>query len=146
MTRQEFICICKAFISIKIFSKDLQTSFIIKHSSKALRFPPAQHCLKFNTLFWSGKSEKKYPALKPKMLIMYPVLELPLLLKEKLCIVLYCIVLYCIVLHCIVLYCIVLETKTISMLYLLNQMILQFYFGSTMFVQKSFKFLALLSV
>ena len=54
------------------------------------------------------------------------------------CIVLYCIVLYCIVLYCIVLYCIVsyrigdkdhiyalLNTKSI---------------GSTMFVQKSFKF------
>ena len=38
------------------------------------------------------------------------------------CIVLYCIVLYCIVLYCIVLYCI--GTKTIFMLYLLNQMIL----------------------
>ena len=67
MTRQEFICICKAFISIKIFSKDLQTSsFIIKHSSKALRFPPAQHCLKFNTLFWSGKSEKNVPCSETK--------------------------------------------------------------------------------
>ena len=32
------------------------------------------------------------------------------------------------------------ETKTIFMLYLLNQMILQFYFSSAMFVQKSFKF------
>ena len=56
------------------------------------------------------------------------------------CIVLYCIVLYCIVLYCIVLYCIVLETKTIFMLYLFNQMILPFHFSSTMSVQNSFKF------
>ena len=72
------------------------------------------------------------------------------------CIVLYCIVLYCIVLYCIVLYCIVscrnitscgivsyrivLETKSIFMFYLFNQIILPFHFSSTMFVQKSFKF------
>ena len=56
------------------------------------------------------------------------------------CIVLYCIVLYCIVLYCIVLFCIVLETKTIFMLYLFNQMILPFHFSSTMFVQNSFQF------
>ena len=37
------------------------------------------------------------------------------------------------------LYCIVLETKTIFMLYLFNQMILPFHFNSTMFVTKSFK-------
>ena len=49
-------------------------------------------------------------------------------------VVLYCIVLYCIVLYCIVLYCIRLETKTIFMLYLFNQMILPFYFSSTTFV------------
>ena len=37
MTRQEFICISKVFIIIKIFSKDLQIpSFTIKHSSEAL--------------------------------------------------------------------------------------------------------------
>ena len=71
------------------------------------------------------------------------------------CIVLYCIVLYCIVLYCIVsyhivlnwielccivLYCIVLETRTIFMLYLFNQMILPFHLSSTMFVKKSFRF------
>ena len=56
------------------------------------------------------------------------------------CIVLYCIVLYCIVLYCIVLYCIVLETKTIFMLYLFNQMMLPFHFSSAMFALKSFKF------
>ena len=39
------------------------------------------------------EEKKLYLAVKPKMLIIYPVLELPLLLKEKLCIVLYCIVL-----------------------------------------------------
>ena len=36
--------------------------------------------LKFTTLFWSGKSQKVYPVLKPRALIIYPVLELPLLL------------------------------------------------------------------
>ena len=69
------------------------------------------------------------------------------------CIVLYCIVLYCIVLYCIVLYCIVLdcigldwigldwiEDKDHVMLYLFNQMILPFHFGSVMSVQQSFKF------
>ena len=45
----------------------------------------------------------------------------------------------CIVLYRIVLYCIVLETKTIFMLYLFNQMILPFHFSSTMSVQNSFK-------
>ena len=89
--------------------------------------------LKFITLFWSGKTQKGYPAL-----------ELPLLPQIH-CIVLYCIVLYCIVLYCIVLYrivlhCIVLETKIMFMLYLVNQMILPFPFSSVMFVQKSFKF------
>ena len=91
--------------------------------------------LKFITLFWSGKTQKGYP-----------VLEFPLY-----CIVLYCIVLYfialcCIVLHCIVLYCIVLETKVMFTLYLFNQMSLPFPVSSIMFVQKSFKFLLLLSV
>ena len=38
------------------------------------------------------------------------------------------------------LYRIVLETNTIFMLYLFNQIILLFHFSSTMFVQKSFKF------
>ena len=37
-------------------------------------------------------------------------------------------------------HCTVLETKTIFMIYLFNQMILPFQFSSTMFVQKSFKF------
>ena len=54
---------------------------------------------------------------------------------------LYCIVLYCIVLlYCIALYCIVLETKTIFMLYIFNQMILPFHESSTMLVQKSSEF------
>ena len=52
--------------------------------------------------------------------------------------VLYCIVFYA--MQCNALYCIVLETKTIFMLYLFNQIILPLYFSSTMFVQKSFKF------
>ena len=40
MTRQESICVCKMFISIEIFSKDLQIpSFTIKHSSEVLRPP-----------------------------------------------------------------------------------------------------------
>ena len=61
------------------------------------------------------------------------------------CIVLYCIVLYCIVLYCIVLYYtvlyrIVLETKTIFMLQLFNQIMLPFHFSSAMFARKSFKF------
>ena len=56
--------------------------------------------LKFITLFWSGKTQKGYPAL-----------ELPLFVNLLYCIVLYCIVLYCIVLYCIVLYCIVSDTK-----------------------------------
>ena len=51
--------------------------------------------LKFITLFWSGKTQKGYPAL-----------ELPLFVNLLDCVVLYCIVLYCIVLYCIVLYCI----------------------------------------
>ena len=42
--------------------------------------------------------------------------------------------------YCIVSCCIVLETKTIFMLYLLDQMILPFHFSSTMFVQYSFDF------
>ena len=84
--------------------------------------------LKFITLFWSGKTRKRYPAL-----------ELPLFFN-LLYIVLYCIVLYCIVLYCIVLYCIVLEMKIMFMLYLFNQMSLPFPFSSIMFVQKSLKF------
>ena len=40
----------------------------------------------------------------------------------------------------IVLYCVVLETKTIFTLYVSDQMILQFHFSSTNFVQKRFKF------
>ena len=92
--------------------------------------------LTFTTLFWSRKTPKVYPVLEPRTLIIYPVLYCIVLY----CIVLYCIVLYCIVLYCIVLYCIVLETKSIFMLYLFDQMILPFNFSSTMFVQKSFKF------
>ena len=49
-------------------------------------------------------------------------------------------IMHCIVLYCIALYCIVLETKTIFMLYLFNQMILPFHFSCTMSVQNSFKF------
>ena len=66
------------------------------------------------------------------------------------CIVLYCILSYGIVSYAviwyriisyrIVSYCIVLETNTIFMLYLFNQMILPFCFSSAMFVQKSFEF------
>ena len=99
--------------------------------------------LKFITLFWSGKTQKGYPALE---LLLLPVLYCIVLYCIVLyCIVLYCIVLYCIALHCIVLYCvalycIVLETKIIFMLYLFNQIILPFPFSSVMFVQKSFKF------
>ena len=90
--------------------------------------------LKFITLFWSGKTQKRYPAL-----------ELPLFVNLLYCIVLYCIVLYrivlyCIVLYCIVSYCIVLETKIMFTLYLFNQMSLPFPFSSIMCVQKSFKF------
>ena len=113
MTRKEFIWICKVFISIKIFSKDLQKpSFTIKNSSEALRFQRGelncdQTCLRFTTLFWSGKTQKVYPVLEPRVLIIYPVLDLPLLPRIVLyCIVLYGIVLYCIVLFCIVLYCV----------------------------------------
>ena len=68
------------------------------------------------------------------------------------CIALHCIALHCIALHCIALHCIalhyivlylyyiILETKTIFMFYIFNQMILPFNFSSAMFVQKSFKF------
>ena len=66
---------------------------------------------------------KVYPVLELRTLTIYPVLE-----------------------YCIVLYCIVLETKTIFMLYLINQMILPFHLSSTMFVQKGSNFLLQLSV
>ena len=54
-------------------------------------------------------------------------------------IVSYRIVSYRIVSYRIVSYRIVLDTRTIFMLYLFNQMILPFHFSSTTFVQKSFK-------
>ena len=102
-------------------------------------------CLKFITLFWSGKTQKGYPVLELPLycIVFYCILLYFIVLY---CIVLYCIVLYCIVLYCIVLYCIVLETKIMFTLYLCNQMCLPFPFSSIMFVQKSFKFLLLLSV
>ena len=103
-------------------------------------------CLKFITLFWSGKLQKDTLLWSYhfffKSIVLYCIVLYCIVLY---CIVLYCIVLYCIVLYCIVLYriilsCIVLETKIMFMLYLFNQMILPFPFSSVMFVQKSFKF------
>ena len=41
---------------------------------------------------------------------------------------------------CVVSYCIVLETKTIFMFYLFNQMIVPFHYCSIIFVEKSLKF------
>ena len=84
----------------EIFSKDLQNpSFTIKNSSEALRFrwergwgrelTLDETSLKFTTLFQSGRNQNVYPVLEPRMLIIHPVMELPLLLKQKLCIVLY---------------------------------------------------------
>ena len=91
----------------EIFSKDLQKpSFTIKNSSEALRFTWKggggggggrgsrklnlyETGIKFTIFFWSAKSQKLYPVLERRMLIIYPVVVLPLLLKEKLCIVLY---------------------------------------------------------
>ena len=61
--------------------------------------------LKFITLFWSGKTQKGYPALELPLFVLYCIVLYCIVLY---CIVLYCIVLYCIVLYCIVLYCIVL--------------------------------------
>ena len=98
--------------------------------------------LKFNTLFWSGKTQKGYPALELPLFLIYCIVLYCIVLYciVLYCIVLYCIVLYCIVLYCIVLYCIVLEKKFMFKLYLFNQMSLPFPFSSIMFVQKSFKF------
>ena len=56
-------------------------------------------CLKFITLFWSGKTQKGYLFWSYRSFLKSIVLY---------CIILYCIVLYCIVLYWIVLYCIVL--------------------------------------
>ena len=108
MTRQEFISICKAFISIKIFSKDFQIhSFTIKHSSEALRCPPISTLSKIYHPVLEWKKQNMYPAMEPKMLIIYSVLELPLLLKEQYCIASYRIVSYRIVSYRIVSYRIV---------------------------------------
>ena len=71
MTKQEFICICKVFISIKLFSKDLQIpSFKIKHSSEALKFkipPPPQLHLDQTVCSGVEKANKLYPALEPRI-------------------------------------------------------------------------------
>ena len=98
--------------------------------------------LKFITLFWSGKTQKGYPALELPLFLIYCIVLYCIVLY---CIVLYCIllyyiVLYCIVLCCIVLYCIVLEKKFMFKFYLFNQMSLPFSFSSIMLLQKSFKF------
>ena len=61
--------------------------------------------LKFSTLFWSGKTQKGYPALELPLFLIYCIVLYCIVLY---CIVLYCIVLYCIALHCIALHCIVL--------------------------------------
>ena len=112
---------------------------------------------KFITLFWSGKTQKRYPALElPVLPLMYCIVLYCIVLYcivlyciVLYCIVLYCIVLYCIVLYCIVLYCIVLYCigdKDHVMLYLFNQMILPIPFSSVMFFKRVSNFLLLLSV
>ena len=98
MTRQEFICICKVFISIKPFQKTFKNLLLQlkKTSPEALRFTLGatnldQTGLKFTTLFWSGKSQKSIPCSGTKNVNHISCSGVTTLSLKKFCFVLYCV-------------------------------------------------------